>query len=364
MVSSSTDRFPRLSQPSALHRGLSALCALVLAVSGCTAPQPRWADRVTSLTRDSAACATAAPGWFCANLASLAAVRLEETARDGRRVQVRATWRAAGDERDAVHTWWVGLSADGTRADDVTLDADGLPPLWALEPVSVRVDGPVTVIAGPGADIDVPAARQAVSDVIAAGLGPLAEDWSGAVVVEVPSSTRVLARMVGRDVSGMAAYAWPWGPDPAAAAMHVVVNPAARPNREASRYLLAHEITHIATRSVAWRGPAWIREGLAEWVATTRAGDVTRVADVVRRDVAAHGMPTGLPDDAELDASSPRIGPAYAHAEVAVAALVEAVGQQRALTTLRAWSRGEPGDLSQAEATTAYLRALRRLLTA
>lgn len=272
-----------------------------------------------------------ASSWFCDNLAHIGVRGLHYDAVSS---HLDVVWRLPGDDRDAHHRWRVTVR-DGRVVEAAADPSDGLPPLWALEPVTVHQHGRVTVLAGraqqPPSGLT-SAAEQAVRDVVAADLGELARDWRPGAVVEVPSSAAVLARMIGQPSDQTAALAWPWG-EGSDSSVHILVNPEVRTtDPRAQRYLLAHELTHVATRAFARHSPGWAREGLAEHVATTQAGDVTGYR---KRPTRAGWRPT----DADLDPASPHVADAYAAAQRAVDDLIARDGWPAARAELESLAR-------------------------
>jgi hypothetical protein len=103
--------------------------------------------------------------------------------------------------------------------------------------------------------------------------------WRGNVVFYAFSDTRVLRRM-GTRFLDRAAIAFPVVDDAdrptRRVSTRVIVNPRYLPrNAFQGTYLLSHEITHVALgRTSPWT-PAWLQEGLADFVAT-RGADRSR----------------------------------------------------------------------------------------
>lgn len=111
-----------------------------------------------------------------------------------------------------------------------------------------------------------------------------------------------------------AASSWPFGrTDPA---LHVVLNPRAVKGDLGT--VLAHEFVHVQTRNVDW-APAWVREGIAEYMAVPRDTLRQRAADV-----RGSGMPAGLPTDADVDGAI-STGP-YALSGFAITVLADRLG--------------------------------------
>ena len=122
--------------------------------------------------------------------------------------------------------------------------------------------------------------------------------WPGAVVVYALSDPVLLKQMGTRYLSA-AAVAVPipdnsmW-PDHVAST-RVVINPRGLPRSERQgRYLLSHEITHIALADTANDTPAWLQEGLADYVATDGAEPerwLPSPSTIVKAAAGVRGMP-------------------------------------------------------------------------
>jgi hypothetical protein len=105
------------------------------------------------------------------------------------------------------------------------------------------------------------------------------ERWPGTVVFYALSSHRLL-RTMGTRFLDRAAVAFPVLDDverpTRRVATRVVINPTYLPREEPQgTYLLTHEITHVALARTNGSTPAWVQEGLADYVATG-GGDRTR----------------------------------------------------------------------------------------
>ncbi len=96
--------------------------------------------------------------------------------------------------------------------------------------------------------------------------------WPGTVVFYALSSPRLL-RTMGTRFLDRAAVAFPVLDDverpTRRVATRVVINPTYLPQDERQgTYLLTHEITHVALAATNGSTPAWVQEGLADYVAT------------------------------------------------------------------------------------------------
>jgi hypothetical protein len=99
--------------------------------------------------------------------------------------------------------------------------------------------------------------------------------WPGTVTVYALSSPRLLARM-GTRYLDRAAIAFPVLDDNTRptrrVSTRVLINPRHLPQTEhEAGYLLSHEITHVALARTDAGTPAWVQEGLADYVATRGA---------------------------------------------------------------------------------------------
>ena len=124
------------------------------------------------------------------------------------------------------------------------------------------------------------------------------EKWPGTVVFYALSSPRLL-RSMGTRFLDRAAIAFPVLDDverpTRRVATRVVINPTYLPQDEPQgTYLLTHEITHVALARTNGSTPAWVQEGLADFVATD-GGDPSRwqptTATVARAREGADAMP-------------------------------------------------------------------------
>ncbi|GAA3618401.1 hypothetical protein [Microlunatus ginsengisoli] len=182
-------------------------------------------------------------------------------------------------------------------------------PLWLTERIRVVTGRQATVVAG-GRQTDLgdwlrraESAESAVRSRIASS--PDAR-WSTGLVIELPSTEQAFDQVLGAEPGSydqIAAVAWPQGPDPATAAVRVVVNPkpAGALDDDRLAVLITHEATHVLTRSATSPAPMWLVEGFADWVAFDRvpaAAPPTR--DLVIEDVRRHGPPAEFPGDASF----------------------------------------------------------------
>ncbi len=124
-------------------------------------------------------------------------------------------------------------------------------------------------------------------------------EWDGTVVVYALSRDAVL-RALGKRFLNRAAVAFPVLDDnerpTARVATRVVINPRYLPRTERDgAYLLTHEITHVALARTSGQTPAWLQEGLADYVASRQGRDWS-VGDASR--TRARNAPEGMPASA------------------------------------------------------------------
>jgi hypothetical protein len=124
------------------------------------------------------------------------------------------------------------------------------------------------------------------------------ERWPGRVVFYALSSPRLL-RGMGTRFLDRAAIAFPVYDDARRptqrVATRVVINPRYLPRTERQgTYLLSHELTHVALARTSGGTPAWVQEGLADYVATRGASPewwLPSAASVARARKGARAMP-------------------------------------------------------------------------
>lgn len=237
--------------------------------------------------------------------------------------QVTVAWRLVDDRGVAEHVLDLAFRVeDGrTRVAGAGVPRGGVAvPLWWQQDVAISRAGRVTVLAPDPVRAAAwlsrgRAAVAAVGEVLPARL---ASDWPRSLVIEVPATRQGFERVLGvapGDYAAIAAVAWPEGPDPATAAVRVVVNPtlAARLDATNVAVLLAHEVVHVATRSAASGAPLWLVEGYADYVAYAAYPQAEPAATrALLADVRASGPPRTLPVDSDFRADSVTLARPYA----------------------------------------------------
>jgi hypothetical protein len=243
--------------------------------------------------------------------------------------QATVSWQLTDDARPAEHTVWLTMVPVGSLAQLAAVTdrpANAAPlPIWWFEPVVAEPSGEATALVSvalgtPGRWAD--AAATAVT-AIAGQIPRVAPTWSGRLVVEVPGSRQLFEQVLGAKAGSyaqIAAVSSAEGPNPASAALRIVVNPAAtgRLTDLGLAVLLAHEATHVATRSVDSPAPAWAVEGFADYVAYEAYPKARNDAIApLLADIRKRGEPTSLPSDASFRASASGLGLTYAKAWLA-----------------------------------------------
>ncbi len=274
--------------------------------------------------------------------------------------QVEVDWRSAGASRTARQRVWLSFAVvdGGIRVAGWDERPAGTSraavPGWLLEPVTAARAGSTVVLvaAGRPARAWLARAERAAADVRAHVPAALRAGGAAGLLVQVPSTRAAFERLLGvapGSYADVAAAAWPLGPDPATAALQVVVNPeiAARLDADALAVLLAHEATHVAVGSPGSPAPTWLVEGYADRVAyaahpRTRAAAARPALDRVRAD----GPPRSLPSDAAFDGSAAELDVAYAQAWLLCLFIAERHGDDRLARLYRAAAGGQQVDRS------------------
>ncbi|MBC7680187.1 MAG: hypothetical protein H7233_14530 [Pseudorhodobacter sp.] len=250
--------------------------------------------------------------------------------------------------------WYVGADDPGLR-----IQRD----LWDDGPVVTARRPGVLVLGHPSsgpllADL-ARETEQAVSRVTALW-GP---GWSRRVLVVVPSSQAELARLVpGAGALDQVAALATADLEPPAAGDHpgparpvgdrVLVNPPvfARLGTLGRRVVLAHEVTHVASRAASGAAvPTWLVEGLADWIGYSGLDVPLSVsARELQADVRAGRLPDHLPTDAAYDGSDPRLAQTYEQSWRAVSLIASRYGAAALLRLYRDLGRdGRAGALDR-----------------
>ncbi|HEX2038822.1 MAG TPA: hypothetical protein VHF47_03705 [Acidimicrobiales bacterium] len=241
--------------------------------------------------------------------------------------ETRATYRIEGyDDRDAVDTLWLTfvqrdgrwyVGADGEVA---AVGLDTARNLWDYGPVRLLRTEHFLVLSHPDkagrADELAAMAEEAHATFSKAWSQP----WSGRIPMIVPSSTDQLEEMLQSTVDldkfvAFVSYGFVRDVDFVATAPRLFVQDATF-SRNSRRYqveTLVHELVHVATAaSTGPFTPAWLHEGLAEWLARGRTSTARAPAGGDGTAPRTHEFATGSQDD---------IVRAYAEARTLTAAL-------------------------------------------
>ncbi|MFD3536774.1 hypothetical protein [Streptomyces sp. NPDC058664] len=170
--------------------------------------------------------------------------------------------------------------------------------------------------------------------------------WAGRIVVLVPASVEAMGRLLGGPAAsyrGIAAVTTgEVGGGPSAPADRVIVNPEAYAVLGAfgRQLVLTHEATHVATRVQTTRAtPVWLSEGFADWVAYRGTGrTAAQAAPELRRAVRAGELPAGLPEDAEFgfDGDAEALARAYEGGWLACELIADRWGEEKLAAFYRA----------------------------
>ncbi len=246
--------------------------------------------------------------------------------------------------------WLVASAQAGPRQSDP----------WDLGPVTVARGRRSVVVAVGGSAV--PAERTAAeADTAAARVdGVWGSEWPRTVVAFVPADVEQMAALLGRtSTAGLDQLAAVTTGERAAGAGsrtsgdRVVINPAGFAELTATgrAAVLAHELTHVATRAtVRSTPPLWVDEGLADYVAylgtSLRPRDLA--ADLLDSPRVLAAL-RDLPSNAEFDPERGRVGAAYAKAWLAMRFIAQEGGTAKVvdfyrvatgLPPLRQWPRG------------------------
>lgn len=162
----------------------------------------------------------------------------------------------------------------GDRGRDGKPIVEGEPQPWMLSPIRVRQQGDVLGIFDPGTWHD---AREVV-DTVNAGIredsAAIPYSWNTHVVVYSFSSQSVLKtfqNVPGGNITHLGAMTFPvhtsWGAAEIASSRFVVLPSSLRAGPDFLARITRHELGHVAIGVHDDGVPAWLSEGLAEWLA-------------------------------------------------------------------------------------------------
>lgn len=259
-------------------------------------------------------------------------------------VRVRLTYRLEGTTVDTDREQYLTVVPRGGRwllSGDTDASPSGFDTqrdLWDLGPVRV-VRGESSLVVGDSRGAGRAAMRRLAeeADLAVEDVGRVWDrDWSRRPVVLLPASQRDMATLIGSDGEGLAQIAAVTTgafEEGLARGDRIVVNPSAFETLGAlgRRVVLAHEMTHVATRATSITPvPIWLSEGFADYVAYRAASvPVTIVASDVLDDVRDGEGPDRLPEDGDFDAGEGDIAAAYEGAWLACRMVAQRYGERR-----------------------------------
>ncbi|ORT60270.1 hypothetical protein [Streptomyces sp. CB03238] len=311
---------------SVRRRAAVAALGLSLLVGGCTAREPAPDTAGVRAAVDRRAAEVLAGELADVPLGAWS-YRVTEVRRDGDdRATARAelSYRIAGYDNGAV----TGERALRLARRDgrwyVTSDrpAKGAAQqLWEQGDIDV-VRGKRSLVLGVGQDAARLRSVAAAADrAVPAVSDAWPERWAGRVVVLVPGSLTAMGALLGEPAAGYRGIAAVTtgrvGGGQDAPADRVVVNPEAYAvlGEFGQRFVLAHETTHVATRThTSAATPLWLSEGFADWVAYRGTGrSAEQAAPELRDGVRAGATPAVLPTDGDFSFAADAAGLARAY---------------------------------------------------
>jgi hypothetical protein len=274
---------------------------------------------------------------------------------------VELTYRLAGDTRDVVRPRTVTFLPEGgtwrlTSEEPATAaDRD----LWDLGALGVARGSRAVAVSLPGAPSAAPELARRADAAAGAVDAVWGASWPRPVIVVLPADPDQMAAVLGRaDTRGLDRLAavtvgrldrGRTGPEAVAgAADRVVLNPVvwARLTDAGRQTVLAHELTHVATRATtSATPPTWLDEGLAGYVGYRGTGlrDAEIAADALPA-VQAGRLPAGLPGADAFDPARGDPDPAYAQAWVACDLVVRRAGIPGLVAVYRAAASAGGGE--------------------
>lgn len=264
-------------------------------------------------------------------------------------------WSLAGEARVAEERLWLTFVDEpavdgGTQVTTIAGDADGPPtddpsPSWWQQPLRAQRDGSTLLLSAHPAPTWL-AQAAAACEAVRKRIGAADRDPDGTLVVELPQSRAVFERtlgVAGGSYAGVAAAAWPMGPDAAEAPVHVVVNPelTGRLSDLGREVLLTHEAVHVATRSPGSPAPTWLVEGYADQIAYRAHPTGAAPAEAaVRERVRTKGVPSSWPSESDFAPAAADLDLAYDLAWTAARSIASAYGDDALNRFYAALDRG------------------------
>jgi hypothetical protein len=241
-------------------------------------------------------------------------------------------YRFSEDESVASTEIEVRFASKGDRLRIAGLGGNhGASPVWLADPVQVRRTAQTLVVAAQDASAYSLMAQRAVGDV-----RRVVGDWQEPLVVEVAEDGAALDAALGVDqgtfsnIAGVTTAAP--GTDQKSDAVHVFLNADALDDadRVGLQVVISHEAAHVALDAASNDLPAWLGEGLADYISLRDVDlPLSVTAAGIIQQVRREGVPDALPGDEDLDHTADSLGTAYEAAWLACRLLAEEVGEDR-----------------------------------
>lgn len=302
-----------------------------------------------------------AQGWYWDNLAQLPLTGfdyrpdLRTVQRRGTRIDLVVNLRttmSGFDAGPALSRWSMSFrdTPDGLRlvgaSPGTSADSGNAQP-WDLGPVEVRQEGQVLLVLAPGSQAQASDLMAAVRAGAADVAVRVPRGWNGYAVAYAPQTLRfmdTLAHVPGGDPSGVDALTFtvPGERPDSPAGLRIVLNPAwlTSPGPDRDR-LLRHELTHVAMGPLGESVPAWVAEGVAEYVSVQSVPEAQRGLAGGAIDAAAAGFDS-LPSDDGFDGN--RSAANYGIAWWACEAIARQWGEASLWSLLDAYDRADTPD--------------------
>lgn len=254
---------------------------------------------------------------------------------------LRVDWRIGGlDDAAASALLPVTIRAASGGARLAGLGRAGeRQPLWLTGPLRVVRGQGWLVLVRRGSPAPLAAAARAAVRTVGKVLAPRP------LVVELPLDEAEFERTVGArpgEYASLAALTTTAdGSARPEAPPRVVVNPVlvASLGVRGLRLVVAHEAAHVAAGAVASRGPLWLSEGFADYVALGGVGD-RGWTSAARATVRSSGLPGRLPTDAQFTGEEAQA--AYEMAWLACRVIAEGAGEDALVRLQAAVAGGRP----------------------
>jgi hypothetical protein len=260
---------------------------------------------------------------------------------------VATTWLFGGFDRVAASTEVsVTFRQSGGSAVIESIGGHGRrTPLWLAGPVAVRRTPDTLVLAAAGAKVADRYAALATAAVPVVRL--VLRDWTGGLVVEVPSTAEGLDEELDAEPGEYAQIAAVTtsvdGSTGRLSPVHVFVNPEVYGSLlpTGAQVVMSHEATHVATHAVSTTMPLWLVEGFADYVALRDVDlPLSKTASQIAAEVRRDGVPHGLPGDDRFGTRTTHLGAVYEAAWLACVTLADLGGEDRLVEFYRAVSGG------------------------